>query len=196
MTTKRPKDGMYSRFTGPVMDQLCALVPDFTDHVEALKFFKRMTKYKRFQTMIEESRTKDSCIDNMPTTVSYVKRSYRCTEQPRWRELELGYRKNPMELMHIVAHYLQPGGNTPWHGGEFGSIFLELIERMFGKDTKRAAKDILVSNKIKTSVRSPETREKQAAAFYRRKIEKAPEGLLKILRDTHELQRTFQNDDD
>lgn len=194
MTITRPKDGMYSRFTGPVMDQICALAPRFGD-VEANAMYRRLRKLKRFQKHVEAQA--DWCAERgyawpnatlLPERVSCLMVAYRCTEQVGQGGIELltPERANPMELLHILAHYLQPHGG-PWHGGEFGAIFLDLIERQFDAEMKRTVKDIMLANKIKTSVRSPQTREKQTERFYERKIAQAPAGLARVLREMREL---------
>lgn len=192
MVEERPKDGMYSRFTGPVMDQIRGLVSDFADEREATKMYKRLRSLKRFEKLVEAQTAlvtvgQRALSDYLPEAVTISTYTYRCTSQPGSHILDLARADaNPMELLHLLAHYLQPP-TGPWHGGQFGSVFLELIERQFGADTKRAAKDIMVSNKIKTSVRSAATREKQTARFFERKIAKAPEGLARILQEMREM---------
>lgn len=189
----RPKDGMFSRFTGPVMDQIRGLVPDFPNIKEADKMYSRLIKLKRVQKLVEAQRASIESgtipgAEHLPYAVSQTGRPYRCSAQVSLGEIDLADSElNPMELLHIMAHFLQPGGGS-WHGGEFGKTFLELIERQYGPEMKRSAKDIMIANKIKTTVLSSSTREKQSERFFDRKVAKAPEGLAKILQEMRKLQ--------
>ncbi len=185
----RPKqDGMLTRWNVPVMNELVKLVPDFDgldDEKEAETFYKKIQRRAKFKRMAGE---------HLETSLpEYVRLSgydqYRCTNhvQYRWQNLTLrDGRHNPMEVLHLMAHYLQPS-DSKWHGGEFGKLFLELVAMMFGPEMKRVAKDILIDNGIRTSVRSEETREKQRDAYYRRKHAEMPARMLEALKRAEKL---------
>ena len=183
-----PKDGMFTRFNGPVMDQLVTLVPDFQTRQEADDFYRRMWRRKHFKTL-----TEIHLENELPPGIQFDRGGYRCTFYASrhsafggmYLQLRPG-RRNPMEIIHIVAHYLQPS-DSRWHAGEFGSIFLDLVGMMFGPDIKRAAKDVLIENKIRTAVRSEDARARQSDAYFKRKAEAVPEKLLRLLKEAENL---------
>lgn len=194
----RPKkDGMFTRFTAQAMGEIVKLVPDFQDDQEAQAYYKKITSYSRFKKHVEKHLEAP-----LPSNVT-IRRSYegayRCTVQVgrcsgMGRDMELlASRANPMEVLHILAHFLQPS-DSKWHGGEFSIIFLDLIERMHGKEIKRAVKDILINYKIKTSVRSDSTREKQTEAYYRARVARANAGLKTLLAEVKALQQDLNDD--
>lgn len=165
------------------------LVP-FFDNEHAMKaFYKKITSYKRFKNYTDQF-----LLRPLPTEDADVLFGWpaRCTYQVEHGFLECNH---PLDMLHILAHYLQPE-DSKWHGGEWGSIFLDLIERMSETkdgtrqsqrfqflpwDTKRAAKDLMIENNIRTYVLGPETRERQSAAYKKRKVASVPDRALKLL---------------
>lgn len=177
---KRPKDGMYSRFTGPVMDEVVKIVSDFEFEWEAEGFFKKMVGYSRYKKLAAEHRL-DSSFD-LPQGVVFLSRAAACVDHVRFNEAKIELRpgrRNPLQVIHTVSHYLQPEDSV-FHGAEFSKIFLSLVERMFDADTKRAVKDVLVKNNIKTQTVSPEVRASQSARYYERKADSIPARLRKL----------------
>src|SRR5690348_5403534 len=158
---KRPQDGVFTKFTGEVMDKVCALTPDFTSYEDAAAFYRKLLRRKKVKTLLALRFNGREEIQNVLTyTTGRYDCAFQAMEGPYLRE----DRHNPMEILHLFAHIVQPP-DSAMHKGEFGKIFLTLVESVYDAEMKRKVKDILIEHNIKTSTRSPETRQKQAAAW-------------------------------
>ncbi len=186
----RGKDGMLRRFAIEAMGEICQLVPDFPkaitgtgtcyDQSAANKFYKHFIGLKRFKDVAEQRGGV-----TLPGHVNITRTAYRCTSHAEvsMGEITLPFsRANPMEVLHILTHYVQPK-DSPWHGGEFGAIFLDFIERKYDADMKRQVKDIMIEKRLKTFVKSDASRERQSAAYFHKVTAQVPKGLVDILAD-------------
>jgi hypothetical protein len=183
----RGKDGMLRRFSIDAMGEISLLVDDFRKrpdpNKDATRFYRHFIGLKRFKDLAE-----NHLEAKLPEGVMITGAAYRCTAHAEHglQTLTLPFqRANSMEILHILAHYLQPS-NSPFHGGEFGSIFLDLVDRAYGADTKRKVKDIMIEKRLKTFVKSDASREKQSAAYYNKVTAQVPQGLVDILKDLRE----------
>lgn len=163
------------------------LARKFKDEGEANKYLKRFTRLKRFK----DHQDRFQC-SPIPDAVTFRPSSMtsRCTSHAKYgrTSIELATdRRHPLEILHILAHFLQPPGSK-WHGGEFSTIFLDLCERQGGSELKREVKDIMLKYRIKTSVESDESRLKQSKAYYDKKIGALPQNLMEILHDINKLE--------
>lgn len=192
MSVKRPRDGMYTKFTGATMNELVTLVPDFAEPKLATAFLREITSRARFKKYAQAN-----LLSGLPHTVRFSSSAYRCVDEPQWGGEEIGLtpdRRNPMEVLHRLTHYVQ-SLDSPWHGGEFGSIFLDLVDRAFGKDVRRDAKAVLVKNKIKTTTMSPEARKRASDNYLRRRHPQVKEKLLKMQEELRELRELVEEED-
>ncbi len=187
----RGKDGSLTRFT-EAMREICKLVPNFTDGLglESSKADVLATKYyKHFIGLIRFRHYAEEYLENpLPEEVT-IGRYYRCTAHAEHGLPVLTLppsRANPLEVLHILAHYVQPPG-TPWHRGEFGSIFLDFVERSFDADIKRQAKDIMFEKRLPTFAKTEASRLKQSEAYHTKKVGQIPQGLVGILADIQEI---------
>jgi putative metallohydrolase (TIGR04338 family) len=69
---------------------------------------------------------------------------------------------NRWVVLHEMAHAAQPLG-TAWHGREFCSIYLKLVERWIGKDEARALRVAMVKHKVKHRATRSSVRQRVAA---------------------------------
>lgn len=186
----RPNDGMFKRFNYEVMPELMDLVGRFEGEKEAALFYRSLARKAFFKNLVKDHLERD-----LPIEFVFWDRSYRCTDYAAFGESITSHgsvveltpdRRGPLEILHILAHYLQPSG-TAWHGAEFAKAFKTLVERMFGADVRREVNDVLLKYGIKTKVVGPETRAKQAAAYNKRRAADVPAKLLAILREAEKL---------
>lgn len=165
----RPKDGVFNKFVGPVMADIVKLVPDFESREEATEFYVKLLKKRRVKTMLG---IRFTSLDDQPhsNALTYDKSNhyYFCHWQADHGPILSEERRNPMEVLHLFAHIVQPP-DSAMHKGEFGKIFLSLVELVYDADTKRAVKDILLAHNIKTTALSSETRGRQRDAYFKRK---------------------------
>lgn len=165
----RPKDGIQQKFIGPVMSEIVKLVPDFGSQQEATEFYVKLLKKRRVKTMLglrfpdpEDQPTGNSL--SLDRTNHYYYCWWQADHGPTLSES----RQNPMEVLHLFAHIVQPP-DSAMHKGEFGKIFLALVEVAYDTDMKRAVKDILLSHKVSTTALSSETRQRQRDAYFKRR---------------------------
>lgn len=165
----RPKDGIQQKFVGPVMAEVVKLVPDFTSQQEAVEFYVKLLKKRRVKTMLN-IRFPDP--EDQPTgnalAFDHTNHWYFCWWQADNGPSLSGNRQNPLEVLHLFAHIVQPP-DSAMHKGEFGKIFLALVELVYDADMKRAVKDILLAHNVKTTALSSETRERQRDAYFKRR---------------------------
>lgn len=174
----RGKDGMFKRFSVEAMQAIDLLVPTFNDEREANKFYQRVIKLKKFKDLAEIHLSRP-----LPNQVVLTNRAYRCTAHAEFdTSLTLGNHRNGMQILHLLAHFYQPE-DTAWHGGEFGSTFLDLVGRIYGPDTRREVKSIMVEKRLKTSFRSQEANLRQSQAYYTRRVGEIPKGLIGIMNE-------------
>lgn len=178
----RGKDGMLRKFCIDAMGEICGLVPSFDDSMDASRFMKHFMSLKRFQDYVEPQQI-------LPVDVDIVRAAYRCTAHAEFNMKTLTIypsRANPMEVLHLLAHYVQPL-NSPWHRGEFGGIFLDFIERQYDADMKRQVKDIMFGLRLPTFAKSEASRLKQSEAYHTKMVGQVPQGLVDILADIREI---------
>lgn len=186
----RPKDGMYSKFNTGAMDEICALVPDFKDSDQAQGWYVKITNRAWFVRRYEEHHEVD-----LPSKV-YFDAAYKCWQYADgtvhgFIDLRSG-RHNPMQLLHILAHILQPS-DTDWHKAEFSQMFMDLALLAYkdlppltdptitdAKAFRKKIGEILRAHKIKTRIVSEETREKRRESFNARNVRGATERVKKI----------------
>lgn len=179
-----PKDGMLTRFCNQAMPEIRALVPDFANQKEANDFFNHFMSLKRFKDVALEHLE-----SRLPERVTIGRRAYRCTTHVKLGMADLTLltdRANPMEILHTLAHYVQPS-DSAWHRGEFGAIFLSFIERQYDAEMKRKAGDIMHNHGLKTFARSEDSRHRQSLAYHAKKAKDVPMQLAQIMEDMDRL---------
>lgn len=166
---ERPKDAVFNKFVGPVMADVVKLVADFDSQEAATAFYVKLLKRQRVKKMLT---IRFPYPDHQPTgnALGFHKSNhyYFC-----WWQADNGPklsdgRQNPLELLHLFAHIVQPP-DSAMHKREFGKIFLSLVELVYDADMKRAVKDLLLAHNIKTTALTSETRERQRDAYFKRR---------------------------
>lgn len=179
------------------MPEVCKLVADFPNTAAANAFLNTVRRRAWFQKRWA-ARYPSGLMSMFDSGVRFASNRslQRCTTEVTFRHEYMALdedKQNPLEVLHILAHALQPA-EGPWHGAEFSQTYFYLVERMFGVDIRRQVKDIFIDHKIKTAKRSPETREKQRDAYYLRKGAEAKTGAQDLLRQLQELERRHGDD--
>lgn len=202
----RPKDGVFTKFVGPVMSEIVRLVPDFESFDEASTFYTKLLRKRRVKAMLAIRFPNPDFQPSNHLSYDHTNHAYFC-----WWQAENGpslssERQNPLEVLHLFAHIVQPP-DSAMHRGEFGKIFLALVESVYDADMKRAVKDILLAHNIKTTALSDATRARQSNAYHKRKTnaligrfvdpeEEAEQALAERAPKVSLLDRIMEDDDD
>lgn len=171
-SSRRPKDGVQKKFVFTVMPEVCALVPDFADMSDAMKFYGKVLRRKKVKDLIRERYGDDDTAWPVFRDLEYQSPNHwtYCFWQADHGPILAEKKHNPLEVLHLLAHRLQPV-DTAMHKGEFGKLFLTLVESLYDADMKRQVKDILLNHKISTATKSPESRQRQSDAYHARRVQ-------------------------
>lgn len=204
MVTSRPKDAVLSRISDKVMPEVCAIVDDFDDEMEAtdwLNMIKKRAWFKRryLARHPKATGTHPTALTNLfPRGVRFASdRSWqRCTTEVEASHAYMALdpdKQNPLEVLHILAHNLQaPEG--PWHGADFSQTYFDLVERAFDKDVRRQVREVFLKHKIKTRSASEATREKHRDLLLNRQAASARDEAREMLRELKQLERKHGRD--
>lgn len=106
--------------------------------------------------------------------------------------IKLSGKPTMLEVFHSMAHAIQNvtvTGLSGWPSGqihdvEFVKLYLDLVRRFYNNRSDPAmmktVKGYLLDEKVKTSTKSPEAREKARAAWHKRRLPTVREQLLKM----------------
>lgn len=174
---------MRSRWNLEVMPELRALTTPFSSPQAGDSWYQRLKKYAWFQRRTQANLGSWG-VKKLPEELVTEPRTYICTAAVTHpRMVPDLYARDEIEALHILAHFMQPP-LTPFHGAEFSKTFLDLVERVFDADTKRAAGKIMRAHKIKTRVVSQETRDR---ASTRLKVQHATTRVRKMLEEAKQI---------
>lgn len=173
------------------MPDTIKLVPDFKDEEEANVFLSKI-RMRAWYTRRWKARypVRAPLLFAKGVRFATMRSNQRCTTQVemqhQYMALDPG-KANPMEVLHILAHALQPE-DGPWHGAEWAQAFLDLVERVYGKDLRRAVKKILLLHRIKTRVVSDESRANYKEAYEKRQGRNAKAAAQKMVAELREME--------
>lgn len=174
----RPRDSQLSKFFTAEHQMIGKLGTVFRDQDDANLWFRRVLRLNRWKKYEQAG-----LIYAAPTRINFDADTDPCnmTLRRSVTPIMLGpLDQNSLHVLHVLAHHAAPA-DVPLHGPEFVKIFLDLVGRYEGLDAKREAKDILVTNRVKTKKYTPDTRLKQRDAYMDRQTPAAREKLEQIL---------------
>lgn len=185
MAGTRPRDSQATKFD-TAEHQIAAALADvaFRDERAARAFLNKVLRLKRWKTYEQAG-----LVAPQPTSVQFMQFNQVCTNtisNGSNRSIYLGpAQRTKVHVLHALAHHAAPA-DKPLHGVEFIKVFLDLTQRYVGPDAKREAKDILISNRVKTRTVGPDIRARQRRAYLEKQAPAARTNLLRILEELGE----------